>query len=224
MNKYQEIIDFFSLLSENYKTCLGIQDFVLRIEDFPYTNDPEANSYCIRIPLQYIHLIELNCNLILGNRNLFKSIGSYQNEILNQENFKMKESIFTCNEFMSLNDLNIESIKEIPQDQERNLVSNYLSQIIISFIAFHESGHVRQHNYPSTKDKQDYSEFDSKGSDLLKQQAAEFDADVFGINFFCDHLFFIMDNNWDKNPMRSIIKTRKEFLIISVYSLLLFFY
>lgn len=219
MHTSKHIFEFFEKIKERYKNHIGIDDFQLAIDEYDF-GSPEANRFSIRIPIEYIKLIKLNCNLILCNQNLFKEIGNCKNEIFDKKKFKIHKGIFTVLDFMQLNNLDSE---KIPINDTRKEFASYLSQLIVTFIIYHELGHVRQINYPSEKEVHKHIEFESYDADVFKEQAKEVDADVFAVNFLCRNLFHIMDNE-QGYQFNLLFKTKGNLLHLGIYAIVLFFY
>lgn len=221
LHEYDYIIKQFERLQTQMGKKLSLQDFVLRIQEYEYKS-PRANSYAIEVPLQYINMIELICNLIFSNRNTFKNVGNCDKEKFDKEAIQIDSTILTLNDFKQKNNL-IDSYKEYqPVDEQRKSFSKSLSQFIISFFCYHELGHVRQVNIGPTR-RDTFHEFGYDDSNNFEDQVKEVDADVFGINLFCDHLFTFA-NKIKNGELGNHFKSTTEILHLAIYAIFLLFY
>ena len=203
-----------------YGINLEIEHCEVKIDEYSF-NSPQALSYGIQVPKQYLDFINLNCNLIFCNQNIFKNIGDSKNEKIDKGNFAMDNHTLTIHQFINLNKSLPELIDALPIDLKRRNYAVMLRHMISSFIIYHELGHVRQLN-SKQRTLEIIVEYGSKSDGNLKweEQAMETDADVFAINWFGNDLF----QNYNKFIPNAAFYTKEEILILAMYSIFLFFY
>ncbi|HEV8051929.1 MAG TPA: hypothetical protein VGP47_05495 [Parachlamydiaceae bacterium] len=199
---------------------MGVENCQLRISDYSFKS-PQAGSYIIQIPMQYLNLIKLNCILILRNKNIFKAFGNSEAETLNKESFLFKDYTLSLNDFLTINNLTDTICKFQPLDNKRQNIAEFIGMLINSFILYHELGHVRQLNFISNSEVLEV-EFKELRDNRKKwrEQAAEVDADIFAIHFIWGDVFSNL-RNFNSN---AIYDSREELLILALYSVFLFFY
>lgn len=220
MPDFNYLIAYLEKFIAKFGKSLDIEQCELRITDYTFKS-PQASSYAILIPQQFFQLLKLNSNLILRNRNIFKSVGNCEIENLNHEKFLLNDFTFTIDEFLDINKLPGSIYEETPADNRRKNFAHMLSLFLNSFVVYHELGHVRQLNYSPNSQKVNI-EFEVQEENQLKwvEQASEVDADVFALNFLWGDVFYNV-NNFKPNDTFS---SPKELLLLASYAIFLFFY
>lgn len=218
MDKRDAIIGLLDRVKEKFGNSLGITDFEVRIRDDFGTFSPEANSFAIRIPEQYIFYLDKICELIFSSKEVFKGLGDVSKEELNIQEFKISSEILTFDNFLKTNGLNHSQLRLTPKSNDRLEFSRLIATIMLIFSIFHELGHVRQLNY-QPNDQKVITESDDFLSDLEECQVAEIDADIFAANFIGFYIYWALFS--DSVPLGL---TKQQFVHAVVYSIILLFY
>lgn len=203
---------------ENFKECFaegfGIPHCDIEIRDNYLSNIPGISFGIIQMPSQYLKLLDLHCNLILSNQNLFQNIGDYRSEKLNQEKYEIPNYFLDTESFNTKYLLNINEV--IPNDEKRGKIAALIRDLITYFALYHEIGHARQNAYVSN-DEAGYKETQV---DKWELQAMEVDADIFAINWLCRTT---IRNYYKITPDASSYYTRQELITIALYSVFFLF-
>lgn len=189
-------------------------DCSLNISSNYFANIPKIGFGSILMPTQYLDLLNGHCNWILSNRNLFQSIGNYENEDVVQENFPEIDYNLSAEDF-KIKYLPFSFCNKLPFDHRRRKIAAMLRDLTTYFALHHELGHARQNNY---KTPSEVSHGQNQG-EMWDKQAMEVDADIFGINW----LWKIVFNNFYPFKSNGTFKTKNELLEICLYSTFLFF-
>jgi len=220
MPDYSYIAQHIDRVINKFGKNLEIEHCEVKIDEYSF-NSPQALSYGIQLPKQYLDFINLNCNLIFCNQNIFENVGNSKNEKIEKGNFAVNDNTLTIDQFIYLNKSLTDLLEEVPLDLKRRNYAVMLRHMISSFIVYHELGHVRQLN-SNLRTSEIIIEYGSQTDDSLKweEQAMEVDADVFAINWFGNDLF----QNYNKFTPNAAFYTKEEILLLAIYSIFLFFY
>jgi hypothetical protein len=198
---------------ERFAEGFDIPHCDIEIGDDYLRNIPAISWGIIQMPSQYLKLLDLHCNLILSNRNLFQNIGDYRSEKLNQEKYEIPNYLLDPESFKTKYLLNINEV--IPDDKKRQKVAALIRDLITYFALYHEIGHARQLAYiPNDEASCKESQVDNWGN-----QAMEVDADIFAINWLCRTTLL----NYYKITPDTSDYTRQELITIALYSVFLLF-
>ena len=198
---------------ERFAEGFDISHCDIEIRDNDDSNIPGICWGRIQMPSQYLELLNIHCNLILSNRNIFQNIGDYRNEKLNQEKYEIPNYLLDPKDFKTKYLLNIDKV--IPNDEKRRNVAALVRDLVSYFVIYHEIGHARQLAYIQN------NEADCKENpvDNWGNQAMEVDADIFAINWLWRTTLVNYHNfTADKSDY-----TRQELIAIALYSVFLLF-
>jgi hypothetical protein len=215
MSGYDTWIEHVNIFKEKFGADLEIYCCELRIEDFPQ-NYPQEVFSVIQMPIHYLFFLNLHSNLILCNQNIFRKIGTPDNENLNHENFSVQDYIFNIKKFL---ETHINSCQQVPIDNRRKYHAGLLRDMMTYFSIYHEIGHIRQKNFSYNLEDNE-SEVDLNDDLKWQDQAEEIDADIFGIKFLWRTVFYNFHQLQDNNTLI----TSRELITLSLYSTFLFFY
>lgn len=220
MPDYSYIAHHIDRVIDKYGTELEIDNCEVRIDDYAF-NSPQALSFAIQIPKQYLDFINLNCNLIFCNQNIFKNIGNADNEKIDRADLNIVDNTLTIEQFVNLNNNLSKLVDEVPIDHKRKNYAIMLGHMINSFIVYHELGHVRQLN-SNLSALEVIVEYGSQndGNPKWNEQAMEVDADVFAINWFGNDLF----QNYHNFSPSAAFDRNEEILVLAIYAIFLLFY
>ena len=205
---------------ELYGMKLEISDCSVGIGEYSF-NSPQANSFIIQLPLQFLDLIAVNSNLVYCNKLLFQEIPNPEIEILLNPRFKMDENELTLSRFIQLNNLDPNIITKRPVSVKRENAATILQSMIFSFVIYHELGHVRQIN-SNHAPVEEVIEFGRLNNISSKQQdqLMEVDADIFATNWYGKLIY----QNFNNYQFQNTFNSKKEILVLAIYSMLFFFY
>lgn len=202
---------------ERFKKQFGTQleiDCGLTISEDSFHNIPSIGYGHILMPSQYLDLLNVHCNLILSNKNLFHSIGNPKNENLSRNSFEPIDYSLSSEEFRNKY-LPFSFYNRIPTDGRRQKIAAVLRDLITYFAIHHELGHARQKSHQITLE----ISFGKIQNEMWDKQAKEVDADIFGINW----LWRLIFKNYYPFISNETFNTKSEVLEICLYSTLLFF-
>ena len=212
---YSYWIQHIKSFKEHFGEKLEINDCDLQIDECSSSNIPGIMFGSIIMPPQYLNLLNLNCNLILCNRNLFQNFGDYNNECLDKENYEIPDYTLSAHDFNTKYLSEIHNRDRVPHDERRRKVAALLSDMIIYFALYHELGHARQVAYAPL---QESSVMDIH-SDKWSNQAIEVDADIFAINWLWRTVLL---NYHNFNPNEAV-NNRNELVELALYSTFLLY-
>lgn len=198
---------------EHFAEGFDIPHCDIEIRDNYLSNIPGISWGIIQMPSQYLELLNLHCNLILSNRNIFQNIGDYRSENLNQEKYEIPNYLLDPVSFK--NKYLLQNDEIIPNDEKRRNVAALIRDLITYFVLYHEIGHARQLAYVPINE----AGFRENKIDGWGNQATEIDADIFAINWLWRTTLL---NYHNFTPSASDY-TRQELVAIALYSVFLLF-
>ncbi len=200
---------------EHFGERLGINDCELQINENSSTNSPGIVFGNIIMPTQYLNLLNLHCNLILSNRNLFQNFGDYSKECLDEENYEIPDYTLPANDFNRKYLLEIPNNDRIPNDIRRTKVAALLRDMITYFAIYHELGHARQVAYAPIEEPS----VENTHSEKWSNQVLEVDADIFAINWLWRTILF----NYHNFGSTEAVVDKVELIELALYSTFLLY-
>lgn len=198
---------------ERFAEGFGIPNCDIDIQENADTNIPGICWGRIQMPSQYLKMLNIQCNLILSNQNIFQSIGNYRNEKLNQEKYEIPNYLLETQDFINKYLLNIDKV--VPNDENRRNIAALIRDLVSYFAIYHEVGHARQLAFiPKDEISCQESQVDKWGT-----QAMEVDADIFAINWLWRTTLF----NYHNFTSNKSDYTRQKLIAFALYSVFLFF-
>lgn len=226
--------------SPNYSVCKWVQDSVDTFFN--------ANSVYYKIEKPHFYLIQSDtingCAFNSHGQNfigLTKGLVDYSsfifrnilldNDFIEKElpkNIKQNpveivvEDYRSWGSFCKKNNLDFEPLSYTPNNNDRRVIAEALSQYFIFFTVIHETGHLKQ------KTQNYIFEFETTNSntDYLTQQVKEMDADKFAVNQLASHLISVYKNkNLPINhPYLIFFKAEETIVRYSLFILFFMFY
>lgn len=212
-NIYSYWIDDIKKFKEHFSERFDIPHCQLDIRHDYLRNIPAISCGIIQMPTQYLELLNVHCNLILSNRNIFRNIGNYSAEKLNEEKYEIPDYNLFPEDFKIKYLFKDNSIT--PIDKQRKKVAALLRDLISYFALYHEIGHARQLAYIP----RDETGHEENQADNWENQAMEVDADIFAINWLWRTTLL----NYHNFAPNAAVQTRQELIGLALYSTFLLF-
>lgn len=227
--------------SPNFVICLWVQKSVDTFFD--------ANSEYFKIKKPFFYIIRSDSiNGCAFNADGYNFIGLtkglidyssfiFRNILLDNEFFKEElppndkqtsvkihdEDYQSWASFCQRNNLSLNALDYTPNDNDRRLIAEALSQYFIFFTLVHETGHLKQQTQNLM------FEFDyeiNNNADNLTHQVKEMDADKFAVNQLANHLITFWKNKHlpENRPYLEFFKNGKLVVRYSLFILYFMFY